>query len=149
MESLFLCAANNSNLITMWVLENSKCCCCPMKDLFCMRKTKRFFLQRAEPDGGSLPLRCLLVQNHITACPGGQQRGHAGVQLIFYISASRSTITQSVDPSVLCSHFHTVQRYRFPRNRATNKRTADQHHKQDPGRHLFYCRFPPRASPRL
>lgn len=48
-----------------------------------------------EMDTRSLPLRYLLLQNHINVCPGEQQRGHGGVQLIFRISASRSTIAQA------------------------------------------------------
>lgn len=68
---------------------------------FCERKqTLAFFL-----------LRYLLVQNHINGCPGERQRGRAGVRLIFHISASPPSITQSIDPSVLGRRPHPVHMY--------------------------------------
>lgn len=67
----------------------------------------------AEIDTSSLPLRYLLLQNHISVCLGERQRGHGGVQLIFCISASRSTITQPVDLPVLYNLFLAVQLYWF------------------------------------
>ncbi len=73
------------------------------------KKTVPVHIFTVEMDTSSLPLRNLLLQNHINVCLGEQQRGHGGVQLIFRISASRSTITQPVDLPVLCNLFLAVQ----------------------------------------
>lgn len=147
MESLFLCAANNSMKLnhlnaTLLLLHYSKkerlvASSYPagteggghhepqsvILKAFCVRKRTR----------AAVLLRYLLVQNGINRCPGELQRGHAGVQLIFHISASRSSITQSIDPSVLCGRFHTVHTYWFCSNGATNNRTAEQHRRPDAG----------------
>lgn len=62
-----------------------------------------------------------MLQDHINACLGEQERGHGGVQLIFRISASRSAIAPSIErrmqpfplsPAVLIllkmgTHIHT------------------------------------------
>lgn len=54
------------------------------------------YILTAQTDAIIPPSGYLLLQNHINVFLAEQQRGHGGVQLIFHISASRSTITPSL-----------------------------------------------------
>lgn len=83
----------------------------PLENTQTDARTTPTLILTAEMDTSSPPLRYLLVQNHINVSLGEQQRGHGGVQLIFHISASRSTIAQPVDLPVLCNLFLAVQLY--------------------------------------